>query len=330
MRGQMSRMRKTAARAGLCIAMTFAFLLLLCGCGTDSDPKVIDFSNTVDVSRPDTSRPSSDALRVAVAAMVSPKESFVYYREFLDFLGDKLNKKIHLVQRKTYGEVNRLLGEGSIDIAFICSGPYAAAKEKYGFDLLAAPQVNGSHFYRAYLIVNTARPYERLEDLRGKTFAFTDRESNTGRLVPIYWLALMRQRPEAFFQESVFTYSHDNSILAVAKGLVDGAVVDGLVWDHFARTHPEVTSKTRIIRRSEPYGIPPLVASSSLSRSERDQIRNVILTAHQDPRGRKILDGLSIECFVEPREEWYDSIRAMIKHLALTHETRDDDEKPER
>jgi len=39
---------------------------------------------------------------------------------------------------------------------------------------------------------------------------------------------------------------------------------------------------------------------------------------------------LSIECFVEAQDEWYDSIRAMIKGLDTTFETRDDNEKPER
>lgn len=313
---------------GLCLAVASSFLMLLAGCGRDAETKVVDFSKTVEVSRPDTSRPGPDALRVAVAAMVSPKESLIYYRELLNFLGEKLNRKIHLVQRKTYGEINQLLGNGSIDIAFICSGPYAAAKEQYGFELLAAPEVGGSRFYRSYLIVDRSSPYKDLNDLRGKTFAFTDRESNTGRLVPLHWLALMGESPEGFFGRSFFTYSHDNSIMAVAKGLVDAAAVDGLIWGYFDQTNPELTSKTRVIRRSEPYGIPPVVASSYLSRSEKERIRKILLTVHEDAKGRKILDGLKIDRFVEPLDDWYDSIRAMIKDLNVRTGQSDDRKKP--
>ncbi len=311
----MRKYRRSFVQTSLCLALAALVCVVTAGCERDAETKVVDFSNTLKISRPDTSRPGPDALRVAVAAMVSPKESFVYYRELLDFLGEKLDRKIHLVQRKTYQEINQLLGNGSIDIAFICSGPYAATKEQYGFELLAAPEVGGSHFYRAYLIVNTASPYQDLNDLKGKTFAFTDRESNTGRLVPLHWLALTGEKPETFFGKSVFTYSHDNSILAVAKGLVDGAAVDGLVWEYFNQTNPEVTSETRVIRKSEPYGVPPVVASSSLSPAEKDKIRNILLTAHEDRKGRKILDGLKIDRFIVPRDEWYDSIRALIKGL---------------
>jgi phosphonate transport system substrate-binding protein len=231
----------------------------------------------------------------------------------LDYLAKRLNRKVELVQRKTYREVNHLLKRGLIDIAFICSGPYAAGKDEDGFELLAAPEISGSHSYQSYLIVNKSSPYRELSDLRGKIFAFTDHESNTGRLVPLYWLALMDERPETFFSKSVFTYSHDNSIMATAKGLVDGAAVDGLIWEYFNQTKPDVTSKTRVIRKSEPYGMPPVVASSSLSRPMKDRVRHVLLTAHEDPDGRKILDGLKIDRFIEPQDDWYDSIRQMIK-----------------
>ena len=128
-------------------------------------------------------------LRVAVAAMVSPKETFDLYRQLLAYLGHKSGKDLEFVQRKTYGEIDELLRKGEIDLAFICSGPYVAGRGKFGFESLAVPEVHGSHFYRSYLIVNKDSPYRRLEELKGHTFAFTDPDSNTGKLVPTYWLA---------------------------------------------------------------------------------------------------------------------------------------------
>ena len=94
-----------------------------------------------------------------------------------------------------------------------------------------------------------AAPFNWLEDLKGHTFAFTDPDSNTGRLVPLYWLAALHTRPETFFGRSIYTYSHDNSIMAVARGLVDAAAVDGLIWDYYAKKNPAFTSKTRIIKK---------------------------------------------------------------------------------
>lgn len=297
----------------------FLFILFLfcSGCSRGGDTKVVDFSNTSQSARSDE-RPSDERyLRVAVGAMISPKETFVYYRQILAYIGFNLGKDVQLVQRKTYGEINELFGKGEIDLGFVCSGPYATGREKYGFELLAIPQVQGSRFYHSYLIVNRDSPLQRLEDLRGRVFAFTDPESNTGTLVPTYWLTEIGERPETFFGRTIYTYSHDNSILAVARGLVDGATVDGLIWEYYNRKNPTFTSKTRIIRKSEPYGIPPLVVSKDASPKLKERVRQLLYSMHRDPDGRKVLDELMIDRFVSPKEELYDTIRQMEKNLAL-------------
>jgi phosphonate transport system substrate-binding protein len=291
------------------------FLLLTYGCGRSGDSQVVDFNKTIPVARPGEQPIEQDSLRVAVAAMISPKETFGYYRQVLDYIGSNLGKNVRLIQRKTYDEVNVLFGKGKIDLAFVCSGPYATSKDKFGFELLATPQVQGSHFYHSYLIVNKESAFKRLEDLKGRVFAFTDPASNTGKLVPTYWLAQMGERPEPFFGKIIYTYSHDNSILAVARGLVDGATVDGLIWEYYHQKDPTFTSKTRIIRKSEPYGIPPLVASKNSPHKLKESMRRLLFSMHGDPEGQQILSELMIDRFIEPKEEWYDSIRQMKRRL---------------
>jgi phosphonate transport system substrate-binding protein len=286
------------------------------GCGGDGDAVVVDFSKTVAVERPISPDPGSARLRVAVAAIISPKETFVYYRQLLDYIGSQLGREIEFIQRKTYGEINELLSRGQIDIAFICSGPYVNGKEKYGFELLATPEVQKGHFYQSYLIVNSTSQFYRLADLRGQIFAFTDPESNSGKLVPTFWISQMAERPQTFFSKIIYTYSHDNSILAVAKALVDGAAVDGLIWEYYNRKNSVFTAKTRIIRKSEPYGIPPIVASPFLAPDLKDRIREVIFSMHREPRGQKILNELMIDRFTPSRDEWYDSIRNMALKIA--------------
>ena len=294
----------------------FAALALLYACGSETDIRVVDFSKTVVVEKPATQSPQNKYLKVAVAAMISPKETFVYYRQLLDYIGSNLGRDVQFIQRKTYGEINELLGKGQIDIAFICSGPYVVGKEKFGFELLATPEVQKSHFYQSYLIVNKTSQLRNIEDLRGTVFAFTDPDSNTGKLVPTYWISQLGERPETFFSKTIYTYSHDNSIMAVAKSLVDGAAVDSLIWEYYHRKNPVFTSKTRIIRKSEPYGIPPIVASPFLASGLKNRIRQVLFSMHQDARGQQILGELMIDRFTPTRDQWYDSIRDMELKIA--------------
>ena len=292
-----------------------ALLISSYGCGRDANTVVVDFTKRVAVERSEDRSPGHPTFKVAVGAMISPKETFIYYRQLLDYIGIRLGLEIELVQRKTYQEINELLGQGQIDLAFICSGPYVTGKEKYGFELLATPQVQGSHFYRAYLIVNKESPFQRLEDLRGRVFAFTDPNSNTGKLVPNYWLAQMGERPETFFGKTIYTYSHDNSTLAVARALVDGATVDSLIWEYYHHKNPVFTAKTKIIKKSDPYGIPPLVASRNMSQGLKAGIRQLLFSMHEEPEGERILSELMIDRFVAPKEEWYDGIRQTLSVL---------------
>jgi phosphonate transport system substrate-binding protein len=291
-------------------------LILFYGCGQDSDAVVVDFEKAVAVERPTSPATEAAQLKVAVAAIISPKETFIYYRQLLDYIGSKMNREVQFVQRKTYGEINELLAKGKIDLAFICSGPYVVGNEKHGFQLVATPQVQNSHFYHSYLIVNKTSEFQTLEDLRGRVFAFSDPDSNTGKLVPTYWLSQLGEQPETFFSKTTYTYSHDNSILAVAKSLVDGAAVDGLIWEYYHRKNPIFTAKTRIIRKSEPYGIPPMVASSAIPYELMNQIRVILFSMHEDPMGQAILSELMIDKFIVPNDRWYDSIRRINLKLA--------------
>lgn len=298
------------------------------GCGSDRDRVVVDFNKTVPAARPGTSASGTPPLRVAVAAMVSPRETFDLYRQLLEYLGRRLGKNLEFVQRKTYGEINELLRRGDIDLAFICSGPYVSGRQTYGFQPLAVPVVHGSHYYQSYLIVNKDSSFHRLGDLEGHTFAFTDPDSNTGKLVPTYWLAAMGKQPETFFGRTIYTFSHDNSIMAVSRGLVDGAAVDGLIWEYYQERKPAFTSQTRVIKKSDPYGIPPLVASAQLSPAEKAVVQKVLAGLHQDPEGKKLLAGLLIDRFIPLKEEWYDPIRAMHQHLARFKGTLHATQKP--
>jgi phosphonate transport system substrate-binding protein len=295
----------------------FAVMLMATasGCSREDNYKTIDFSKTVAIEHPDTRPDREKVLRVAVAAMISPKETFIYYRELLDYIGRRSGFSVQLIQRKTYDEVNALFPKGEIDLAFICTGPFAASREKYGFEALATPVVRGQPFYQSYLIVPTDSPFQELADLKDRMFAFTDPDSNTGTMVPRYWLAEIGETPESFFSRTIFTYSHDNSILAVAKGLVDAAAVDGHQWEYFARFNPVNTSQTRVIRKSQPFGSPPLVASDRLEDGVKAEIRRLVLAMHDDPEGRRILEKLLIDRFLAPQEEWYAPARAMIAGL---------------
>ena len=291
--------------------------LVATGCGSDSDYQRIGFSSKLHIAEPEQPSASQKTLRVAIAAMISPRETFSYYNALIDYIGSQMGYDIQLVQRKTYGEINALFPKRQIDLAFVCTGPYAIGQKSYGFEGLATPIIRGEPYYYSYLIVHKDSTYQNLSDLKGSVFAYTDPESNTGALVPNYWLLQMNETP-SFFKNITYTYSHDNSILAVAKGLVDGAAIDGHIWEFYHRHNPFYTDRTRVIKKSQPFGSPPLVASTYLDGQLKTKIQKVVLSMHFNAAGKKILDELLIDKFVPLQEYWYKPVLSLYAQVALS------------
>jgi phosphonate transport system substrate-binding protein len=258
---------------------------------------------------------------MAVAPVISPRETFgSHYSELLEYIGDILEMPVELVQGKTYAEINDLVRSGDVTFALVCTNPYLEGQEDFGMELLVAPEVHGQPYYYSYLIVQPDSDVDSLDDLRGRLFAFSDPLSNSGRLVPVYQLAMKGETPETFFDRYIFTYAHDNSIKAVAEGLVEGAAVDSLVYDYWVASGSEYAAKTKVVERWGPFGINPMVVHPDLDPELKDRLRQILLTMHEDPRGSRILSSLEIDRLVVPDGSIYDSVRTMRSYMSAVRD----------
>ncbi len=303
-------MLRTLVKFGILLSV-LALLIYPLGCSQRPEYNKIDFRNTEPAETP-ASQPPAVPLRVAIAGVVSPVETLRIYEQLVSYIGQVLHQPVEIVQRGTYAEINDLIRSRYVDFAFICSLPYVIGHNEFGMELLVVPEVNEERVYYSYLIVPTDSNAEGMADLRGKSFAFTDPISNSGSLAPTYRLYQMGETPGSFFRKYIFTYSHDNSVRAVAENLVDGAAVDSLVYDYIITREPAIKAKTKIIAMSEPFGIPPVVVNPALNQEIKARLRGLFLNMHQDEAGREILNGLPIDRFVMGTDSAYNTIREMF------------------
>ena len=134
-------------------------LLVTFGCGDDlsqemKQPVRVDFQKVVKNSVAELSETKRTIAKVAVAAMISPMTTYVFYKDLLNFVGERMNWEVQFVQKKTYAEVNEMLKQKDLDLAFVCSGPYVTGNSEFGLEIIAVPVSHGQKVYHSYFIVN--------------------------------------------------------------------------------------------------------------------------------------------------------------------------------
>lgn len=223
------------------------------------------------------------------------------------YLSNALERPVTLVTRRTYQEITALLLSGQLDAAWICGYPYIQYRDR--LTLLAVPVWQGQPLYRSYLIVDQNRAAEDILDLRGDIHAFSDPDSNSGYLVTQAALAERGIPPNTFFRKTFFTYSHRNVVRAVASGLAESGSVDGYVWEVISEIEPELTTKTRILRKSELLGFPPIACARTLGGTLlAAAIRNALVAMAEDPTGRVLLAELRLDGFAPGEPALFDGI----------------------
>jgi len=92
--------------------------------------------------------------------------------------------------------------------------------------------------------------------------------------------------------------------------VVSGSV-DGYVWDVVSEVEPELAGATKIVRRSEWLGFPPIAAPSRLAGSPVfDAIAKALIGMNEDPIGQDALNMLRLNGFETTGPELYDAIAA--------------------
>ena len=226
----------------------------------------------------------------------------------------KLGRTVVFVQRGSYREVMDLLRAGKLDFAWVCGYPYVRHRQE--LKLVAVPLWRGGPYYQSYLIVPAEDTRTTtLAGLRGKVFAYSDPDSNSGYLYPRYLLTTQGENPDNFFSRSFFTWAHRKVVEAVGIALAEGGAVDGYVWETLVELHLDLTRTTRVIEHSPPLGYPPFVARSDIPTVELARFRAVLLGMTADPEGMDLLQRLRLDGFIPGEPELFDEIARMAARV---------------
>jgi phosphonate transport system substrate-binding protein len=221
------------------------------------------------------------------------------------YLAQELRRPVEFVKRRTQEEIWVMLRSGQLDAAWMDDLPYVQHQKSLA--LLAVPLYHGRPLCETYVIVNKASDAKTFDEIRGTVHAFSDPDSTSGYLITCWMLGLRQAVPIRFFRNFFFTYSHRNTIRAVADGLAESGSVDGYVWDLMKEREPALVERTRIVFRSEPLGFPPVVAlDTSRDHPDTQRLAAALLGMTSRHLGREVLSMLALDGFTPASSDLYD------------------------
>ena len=262
------------------------------------------------------SRPISQGLRVGFVPAEDAQQVVRNAQPLVEILQKKLAMEVQPFVATDYTGVVEALRVGKLDIAFLTPASYVLAKNEANVRVVLKSERKGSPYYYAAIITRADSGIKKLDDLRGKVFAFGDPLSTSANVFPRKLLHEKGIDPVRDFKQILYSGGHDATVLAVLHGKVDAGATyanstDGsdTAWARYLQ-NPEDVKKISAIAYSEPIPADNLVFAAGLDDALGKKIEEVFLELSRDPQGKKMLRDLyQIDGFVPATDKDYDSVR---------------------
>jgi phosphonate transport system substrate-binding protein len=216
-------------------------------------------------------RPASakDKLVMGVHPYKPSVELHKMFRPIADYVSRKLGVPVELQFGKSYEDAAEKVGTGQFDFSFLGPNVYAKFGPRYQLKPLAQIVNDGKPSFYGVIVTKKGSPIRSLRDLKGRSFAFGDRNSTLTHVVPLYMLLGENVRV-ADLKKVAFLGSHDNLALNVLAGTFDAA---GLM--------PDIAAKyegLQVIATSPQLPEHVFVASASVDAALFATIQDALLT----------------------------------------------------
>src|SRR5215210_1733593 len=161
------------------------------------------------------SRPAAKVLRVGFVQSEDAQQVMQNAQPLVEILRKELGMEVQPFVATDYTGVVEALQANKLDIAFLAPASYVLAKNEANVRVILKSERKGIASYYAAIITRTDSGIRKLEDLRGKTFAFGDSLSTTGNVFPRKMFKEKGIDPVRDFKQILFSGGHDATVLAV-------------------------------------------------------------------------------------------------------------------
>lgn len=248
--------------------------------------------------------PEEHGIRFGSVAMDIPAEMYRRLTPLTKYLSETLKRPVTLKLSPNMPAAIDDVAKGNVELAYLTPVAYLKSHAKGGTQLVVKILTNKKPSFQLIIVVREDSPIKRVEDLKGKTFAFGDKAAILQRAVVVG-----AGMPLESLGEYKFIGHYDN----IAKGVASGDFDAGILKDTTAVDWQK--KGLRILYSSAP--LPPynIVASSKVDAGLLKQIRQAFLALDmKNPAHKAVIQALDDEYdgFAPTSDADYDVVRRLI------------------
>ncbi len=265
-----------------------------------------------------TLKPAGAVLRIGIASRRSIIHQFERYEPLARYLSSRIGTEVKLTILPKYeSTLNSFLSQ-KVDAAFFGSFPYVLAHARMGVEVLVRPVgLDGVSTRHGLIFVRTDSGIRSVRDMRGKRFAFIDRETTAGYLLPLAYLKKAGVSYRTYLGESYYTASSDDAISDVLNRKADIGTADDAEFEGFAARDERARKELLILARSPDVPENSLAVREGLDESLKQRLKAALLDMHEDDEGAAVLLGLGLQRFEETTDSDFKAVYEYTRALGL-------------
>ena len=189
------------------------------------------------------------------------------YRPLAEYLAKRLGRPVELRTVDTWEGLAKSLANGETDMGLLGPWGYVLANNEAGAQVVSTIEYDGKPEYFAIMVTSPDSGIRTVADLKGKTFAFGDKGSTSGYLIPLHFFQTQGITPENYFSKVLYT-KHQAIETQVTQGQLDAGADYNRNRDAMIEQGLIKADRSKIIWQSAPLPNDAFAVSKSLAQDK--------------------------------------------------------------
>jgi len=279
-------------------------------------------SETKTENNPATNIQTAEARPSITIGLIPERNIFTQldrYEPLADYLSKRIGAYIKLKVLTRYGNIVDNFVSAGLDGAFFGSFTYTLAHAKLGVEPIARPEtVDGISTYYGLIMVRKDGGIKTAQDMKGKIFAFVDRATTAGYLLPLaYFKENGIDNYRTFLREMYFAGTHEAAIYDVLNKKADICAAKDTVFTRLAARDRRLTNELVLLARSPDVPENGLAVRKNFDGALKNELKKALLSMDKDPEGIDVLKMFGARKFIETTNDDYTSVYKYVKQIGL-------------